>query len=69
MQAALKKREDELIQMEEAIITKLITSKMLIVLDHFNNSAPSVALTDIKLFLARLMDRCRNVKVMLTTYL
>lgn len=59
----LQRYEDEINAMEEAIIAKLITSKStLIVLDHFNCVQSSTS-TNTKLFLARMLDRCRNVKV------
>ena len=60
------KRDDELYAQEELIISTLSQSKSLLVFDHFNSVSASSA-TDIKIFLSRLLDRCKQVKVMSST--
>lgn len=49
---------------EENIISSLSQMKILLILDHVNGiSAGSKSFTDLKIFLARFLDRCKNVKV------
>ncbi len=58
--------EDSIRDREEKLIFCLISAKVLIVLDHINDllvSANSEAVTDLRMFLGRLFERCRHVKV------
>jgi hypothetical protein len=60
------KKEDDLYMQEEAIINSLAPMQLLLVLDHINGIPEgSKCATDIKIFITRFLDRCKQIKVVL----
>lgn len=61
-------REDEdIFDMEDIILSVLSPVKMLIVFDHFNDLQSSDASTVLSIFLSRLLENCKNLKVLITS--
>merc|ERR1711998_475956 len=63
------RREDEIYAQEENIIQSLSQARMLIVLDHIHGilTAGDNSVTDFKMFLSRLLDRCKQVKILVSS--
>ena len=58
------KKEDDLYMQEETIINSLAPMQLLLVLDHINGIPEgSKCATDIKIFITRFLDRCKQIKV------
>ena len=63
------RKEDEIYAQEENIIQSLSQARMLIVFDHIQGilSAEDKTVTDFKMFLSRLLDRCKQVKILVSS--
>merc|ERR1711991_489375 len=67
--SSISRKEDEIYAQEENIIQALSQARMLIVLDHIHGilAAGDNSVTDFKMFLSRLLDRCKQIKLLVSS--